>query len=64
MKKLLILLLSLIILPTIVYANGTKTDTEINYYQNEPKTLYTGNKVKIYMEQKTLKAVLVDKIFY
>ena len=43
---------------------GTKTDTEVDYCWDRPRALYPGNKVKIYMEQKTLKAVLIDKIFY
>ena len=43
---------------------GTKTETEIGYYWDKPGALYPGNKVMIDMEQKTLKAVLVDKIFY
>ena len=43
---------------------GTKTQTEVGYYWFNPGALYAGNKVMIDMEQKTLKAVLVDKIFY
>ena len=42
----------------VVLETHLKTVTEVNYYWDKPKALYPGNKVDIYMCQKTLPNVI------